>query len=129
MNTKGQLLLVSGLLMSITLIAVSSTITHSVNLGAHQGERHDLTPQISSIESNFPLALEHQIGQDDGSIPLSESFVQISESFESLFALRGISLSFTLTSSTLDSGTYTFVYEYILSDDTITITLSKTTVF
>jgi len=129
MNTKGQLLLVSGLLMSITLIAVSSTITHSVNLGAHQGERHDLTPQISSIESNFPLALEHQIGQDDGSIPLSESFDQISESFESLFALRGISLSFTLTSSTLDSGTYTFVYEYILSDDTITITLSKTTVF
>ena len=47
MNNKGQLLLVSGLLMSITLIAVSSTITHSVNLGAHQGERHDLTPQIS----------------------------------------------------------------------------------
>ena len=129
MNTKGQLLLVSGLLMSITLIAVSSTITHSVNLGAHQGERHDLTPHISSIESNFPLALEHQIGQDDGSIPISESFDQISESFESLFALRGISLSFTLTSSTLDSGTYTFVYEYILSDDTITITLSKTTVF
>jgi len=129
MNTKGQLLLVSGLLMSITLIAVSSTITHSVNLGAHQGERHDLTPQISSIESNFPLALEHQIGQDDGSIPISESFDQISESFESLFALRGISLSFTLTSSSLDSGTYTFVYEYILSDDTITITLSKTTVF
>ena len=129
MNTKGLLLLVSGLLMSITLIAVSSTITHSVNLGAHQGERHDLTPQISSIESNFPLALEHQIGQDDGSIPISESFDQISESFESLFALRGISLSFTLTSSSLDSGTYTFVYEYILSDDTITITLSKTTVF
>ena len=61
MNTKGQLLLVSGLLMSITLIAVSSTITHSVNMGAHQGERHDLTPQISSIESNFPLALEYQI--------------------------------------------------------------------
>lgn len=129
MNTKGQLLLVSGLLMSITLIAVSSTITHSVNLGAHQGERHDLTPQISSIESNFPLALEHQIGQDDGAIPISESFNQVSESFESLFALRGISLSFTLTSSSLDSGTYTFVYEYILSDDTITITLSKTTVF
>ena len=49
MNSKGQLLLVSGLLMSITLIAVSSTITHSVNLGAHQGERHDLTPQISIV--------------------------------------------------------------------------------
>ena len=68
MNTKGQLLLVSGLLMSITLIAVSSTITHSVNMGAHQGERHDLTPQISSIENNLPLAQENQIGQDDGTV-------------------------------------------------------------
>ena len=129
MNTKGQLLLVSGLLMSITLIAVSSTITHSVNLGTHQGERHDLTPQISSIESNFPLALEHQIGQDDGSIPIGESFDQVSGDFETLFALRGISLSFTLTSSTLDSGEYTFVYEYTISDSIITINLSKTTEF
>ena len=88
MNTKGQLLLVSGLLMSITLIAVSSTITHSVNLGTHQGERHDLTPHISSIESNFPLALEHQISQDDGSIPISESFDQVSGDFETLFAIN-----------------------------------------
>ena len=129
MDTKGQLLLVSGLLMSITLIAVSSTITHSVNLGKHQGERHDLTPHISSIESNFPLVLEHQIGQDDGSIPISESFDQVSGDFETLFALRGISLSFTLTSSTLDSGEYTFVYEYTISDSIITINLSKTTEF
>ena len=58
MNNQAQLLLVSGLLMAVTLIAVSSTITHSVNLGAHQGERHDLTPIISSIEKSFPLALE-----------------------------------------------------------------------
>lgn len=129
MNTKGQLLLVSGLLMSITLIAVSSTITHSVNLGTHQGERHDLTPQISAIERNFPLALEHQIGQDGGSITISESFDQVSGNFETLFALRGISLSFTLTSSTLDSGTYTFIYEYTIGDGTITINLSKTTEF
>ena len=129
MNTKGQLLLVSGLLMSITLIAVSSTITHSVNLGAHQGERHDLTPLISGIESNFPLALEYQIDQDDGGVTLSETFDNVSEGFESLFAIRGISLSITLTSSALDSGEYTFVYEYTLSDGTMTITMSKTTVF
>jgi len=128
MNTKGQLLLVSGLLMSITLIAVSSTIAHSVNLGAHQGERHDLTPQISAIESNFPLALEYQIDKDDGAV-ISETFDKVSENFESLFALRGNSLSFTLTSSNLDSGTYTFVYKYTLSDGTMTITMSKTTVF
>ena len=129
MNTKGQLLLVSGLLMSITLIAVSGTITHSVNMGAHQGERHDLTPQISSIESNFPLALEYQIDQDDGSVSIIESFEAVSEDFEYRFALRGISLSFDLTSSSLNSGTYTFVYEYILGDGIITITLPKTTTF
>ena len=129
MNTKGQLLLVSGLLMSITLIAVSSTITHSVNLGAHQGERHDLTPQISAIESNFPLALEYQIDKNDGTITISETFDKVSEDFESLFAFRGHSLSFSLTSSSLDSGTYTFVYEYTLSDGIMTITMSKTTVF
>ena len=115
--------------MSITLIAVSSTITHSVNMGAHQGERHDLTPQISSIESNFPLALEYQIDQDDGSVSLIESFEAVAEDFEYRFALRGISLSFDLTSSSLNSGTYTFVYEYILGDGIITITLSKTTTF
>tara|TARA_B100001250_G_scaffold363224_1_gene342452 strand:- start:345 stop:734 length:390 start_codon:yes stop_codon:yes gene_type:complete len=129
MNTKGQLLLVSGLLMSITLIAVSTTITHSVNLGAHQGERHDITPQISAIESNFPLALEHQVVKDGGSISISESFENISEEFESLYIVRGFSLSFTLTSSTLDSGKYTFVYDYTLSDNTMTISMSKTTVF
>ena len=129
MNTKGQLLLVSGLLMSITLIAVSSTITHSVNLGAHQGERHDLTPLISGIERNFPLALEYQVDQDDGGVTLSETFDNVSEDFESLFAIRGISLSITLTSSALDSGEYTFVYEYTLSDGTMAITMSKTTVF
>ena len=129
MNSKGQLLLVSGLLMSITLIAVSSTITHSVNLGAHQGERHDLTPQISIIEKNFPLALEYQVIQDDGSVAISDPFAQVSESFESLFASRGISLSFTLTSSLLDSGEYTFVYDYTIGDGVITIKLSKTTEF
>ena len=129
MNTKGQLLLVSGLLMSITLIAVSSTITHSVNMGAHQGERHDLTPHISSIENNFPLALEYQINQDDGSVTLIESFEVVAENFEHLFSLRGISLSFDLTSSSSNSGTYTFIYEYILGDGIITVTLSKTTTF
>ena len=36
MNNKAQLLLVSGLLMSITLIAVTASISHSVNIGKHQ---------------------------------------------------------------------------------------------
>ena len=56
MNNKAQLLLVSGLLMSITLIAVTSSISHSVNIGSHQGEKHDITPIISSLESSFPLS-------------------------------------------------------------------------
>lgn len=129
MNNKGQLLLVSGLLMSITLIAVSSTITHSVNMGAHQGERHDLTPHISSIERSFPLALEHQINLDDDSVSLVESFKNVADNFELLFALRGISLSFDLVSSSLNSETYTFVYEYTLGDGIITIKLAKTTSF
>lgn len=129
MNNKGQLLLVSGLLMSITLIAVSSTITHSVNMGAHQGERHDLTPHISSIERSFPLALEHQINLDNDSVPLVESFKNVADNFELLFALRGISLSFDLASSSLNSETYTFVYEYTLGDGIITIKLAKTTSF
>ena len=97
--------------------------------GAHQGERHDLTPQISSIESHFPLALEYQTDQDDGSVSIIESFESVAEDFEYLFALRGISLSFDLKSSSLNSGTYNFVYEYILGDGIITITLSKTTTF
>ena len=46
MNNQAQLLLVSGLLMAVTLIAVSSTITHSVNLGAHQA---DTIPNVSII--------------------------------------------------------------------------------
>ena len=129
MNSKGQLLLVSGLLMSITLIAVSSSITHSVNLGAHQGERHDLTPQISAIEKNFPLALEYQIEQNSDSVAISETFAQVADSFESIYASRGVPLSFRLSSSSLDSGNHTFVYDYTLSDGIMTITLSKTTVF
>ena len=128
MNNKGQLLLVSGLLMSITLIAVSSTITHSVNMGT-SGERHDLTPHISSIERSFPLALEHQINLDDDSVSLVESFKNVADNFELLFALRGISLSFDLASSSLNSETYTFVYEYTLGDGIITIKLAKTTSF
>ena len=129
MNNQAQLLLVSGLLMAVTLIAVSSTITHSVNLGAHQGERHDLTPIISSIEKSFPLALEFEVDNAADGVSLSTSFDKVSEKFESQFILRGYSSTFSLTSVSTDGGKSTFTYDYIISDGIITIELSKTTAF
>ena len=128
MKDNAQLLLVSGLIMSITLIAVSSTITHSVNLGQHQGERHDLTPLLSSIEDDFPLALEYEV-DNAADTSLSTSFDTTTETFESLFASRGYSLSFTLVSSTEDSGTYTFVYSFEINDGTMYINLDQTVSF
>ena len=129
MKDKAQLLLVSGLLMSITIIAVSSTITHSVNIGHHQGERHDLTPLLSTIVDDFPLALEYEVENAaiDTSLPLS--FDTTTETFESLFAYRGYSLSFTLVSSSEDSGTHTFVYSFEINDGTMYISLDQTVSF
>jgi len=129
MKDNAQLLLVSGLIMSITLIAVSSTITHSVNLGQHQGERHDLTPLLSSIEDDFPLALEYEVDNAAANTRLSTSFDTIAETFESLFASRGYSLFFTLVSSTEDSGTYTFVYSFEINDGIMYINLDQTVLF
>ena len=128
MNTKGQLLLVSGLLMSITLIAVSSTITHSVNLGKHQGERHDLTPHLSSIEGDFPLALENRV-KTSSEETLEFSFEITATTFESLFASKGYSLSFDYTSSSNINGNYTFVYSFEISDGYMNISLNQTASF
>tara|TARA_Y100000758_G_scaffold25462_1_gene17142 strand:+ start:123 stop:512 length:390 start_codon:yes stop_codon:yes gene_type:complete len=129
MKDKAQLLLVSGLLMSITIIAVSSTITHSVNIGHHQGERHDLTPLLSTIVDDFPLALEYEIESAAVDTSLSSSFDTTTETFESLFAYRGYSLSFTLVSSSEDSGTHTFVYSFEINDGIMYISLDQTVSF
>tara|TARA_B100001146_G_C16143085_1_gene417676 strand:- start:534 stop:923 length:390 start_codon:yes stop_codon:yes gene_type:complete len=129
MKDKAQLLLVSGLLMSITIIAVSSTITHSVNIGHHQGERHDLTPLLSTIVDDFPLALEYEVENAAIDTSLPSSFDTTTETFESLFAYRGYSLSFTLVSSSEDSGTHTFVYSFEINDGTMYISLDQTVSF
>ena len=129
MNNKAQLLLVSGLLMSITLIAVTSSITHSVNIGQHQGERHDLTPIMSSIEQSFPLALEYEVDNAEASVTLSTSFNSISDEFESLLISRGYSSSFVLTSASENSGTHTFVYIYFVSDGTMSVEVNQTITF
>ena len=129
MKDNAQLLLVSGLIMSITLIAVSSTITHSVNLGQHQGERHDLTPLLSSIGDDFPLALDYEVDNAEDDTSLSTSCDTATEIFESLFASRGYSLSFTLVSSSEDSGTYAFVYSFEINDGTMYINLDQTISF
>ena len=127
MNTKGQLLLVSGLLMSITLIAVSSTITHSVNISTHQGERHDLTPLLSTIVDDFPLALEYEVDNAESGTSLETSFDTTAETFESLFASKGYSLYFDLTSASSD--TTTFVYTIEISDGTMNVRLDQTVSF
>ena len=129
MNNKAQLLLVSGLLMSITLIAVTASISHSVNIGKHQGERHDLTPVISSIEQSFPLALEYEVDNAGNGIALSVSFDSVADDFETALISRGYSSVFTLTSASEDSGTHTFVYSFLVSDSTISIELTQTITF
>tara|TARA_B110000014_G_C20051512_1_gene547022 strand:+ start:645 stop:1034 length:390 start_codon:yes stop_codon:yes gene_type:complete len=129
MKERAQLLLVSGLLMSITIIAVTSSITHSVNIGHHQGEKHDLTPIISSIENSFPLALEYEVDNAAEGVTLATSFDSISDTFESLLISRGYSSVFTLTSSSEDSGTYNFVYSFVLSDIIMTVEVNQSITF
>ena len=129
MKERAQLLLVSGLLMSITIIAVTSSITHSVNIGHHQGERHDLTPIMSSIENSFPLALEYQVDNAAADVTLAASFDTVSDTFESLLITRGYSSAFTLTSSSEDSGTYNFVYSFVLSDSTMSVEVPQSITF
>jgi len=129
MKERAQLLLVSGLLMSITIIAVTSSITHSVNMGHHQGERHDLTPIMSSIENSFPLVLEYEVDNAAEDATLTTSFDNISDTFESLLISRGYSSAFTLTSSSEDSGTYTFVYSFVLSDSVMSVEVNQSITF
>ena len=129
MKERAQLLLVSGLLMSITIIAVTSSITHSVNIGHHQGERHDLTPIMISIESSFPLSLEYEVVNAAADVTLTVSFETVSDTFESLLITRGYSSAFTLTSSSEDSGTYNFVYSFVLSDSTMSVEVPQSITF
>lgn len=129
MKERAQLLLVSGLLMSITIIAVTSSITHSVNIGHHQGERHDLTPIMSSIENSFPLTLEYEVDNAAEDVTLTTSFNKISDTFESLLISRGYASVFTLTSSSEDSGTYNFIYSFVLSDGTMSVEFNQSITF
>lgn len=129
MKERAQLLLVSGLLMTITIIAVTSSITHSVNMGHHQGERHDLTPIMSSIENSFPLALEYEVDNAAEDVTLTTSFNNISDTFESLLISRGYASVFTLTSSSEDSGTYNFIYSFVLSDSTMSVEFNQSITF
>ena len=123
MKDSAQLLIVSGLLMSITIIAVSSTITHSVNTSSHQGERHDLTPLLSMVETHLPLALEYEVDNAPGGRKLETSFEVGASEFESIFASNGYSLAFILSSS--DDAKKTFDYKIIISDGVISVTLGQ----
>ena len=129
MKDSAQLLIVSGLLMSITIIAESSTMTHSVNTSSHQGERHDLTPILSSIEQSFPLTLDFEVDNAAEGVELSTSFDNVSDSFESRLISRGYSSSFILTSASETEGTHTFVYSFMISDGIISVELDQTATF
>ena len=129
MNNKAQLLLVSGLLMSITLIAVTASISHSVSIGKHQGERHDLTPVISSIEQSFPLALEYEVDNAADGVTLSISFDNVADDFESALIARGYSSLFTLVAAEEDGGTHTFDYSYTITDGTMSVEITKSITF
>ena len=115
--------------MSITLIAVTASISHSVNIGKHQGERHDLTPVISSIEQSFPLALEYEVDNAENGITLSTSFDNVSDDFESALISRGYSSVFTLVAADEDEGTHTFAYSYTITDGTMSIEITKSITF
>ena len=127
MKDNAQLLLISGLLMTITIIAVSSTITHSVNISTHRGERHDLTPLLSTIEDDFPLALEYEVDNAASGTSLETSFDTTTEIFESLFASKGYSLYYDLTSASSDTTTYVYTIE--ISDGTMNVRLDQTVSF
>ena len=62
-NKKGQLLLMAGIMLCVTVMIVSISISHSVTLGQKQGENHDLTPMISMVVSHFPTHLDWAIDQ------------------------------------------------------------------
>ena len=82
-----------------------------------------------AVEDDFPLALEYEVDNAAADTSLSTSFDTTAETVESLFASRGYSLSFTLVSSTEDSGTYTFVYSFEINDGTMYINLDQTVSF
>ena len=82
---------------------------------------------MSTIEDDFPLALEYSVNNASPGTSLATSFATTADTFESLFASKGYSLVFTLVSSSEETNT--FVYTFEISDGTMSVILDQTVSF
>ena len=139
-NKKGQLLLMAGIMMCVTVMVVSISISHSVTLGQKQGENHDLTPMISMVVNHFPTHLAWAIDEANLSSndteefnieQISSLFIESGDEFESLFVENGYALSLSISNITSfvdDSSSYSIIYSLYLTDGEQEVTLSQTEV-
>ena len=137
-NKKGQLLLMAGIMLCVTVMIVSISISHSVTLGQKQGENHDLTPMISMVVSHFPAHLDWAIDQANLSSndtqeihveQINSLFVDSGNEFEFIFVENGYALSLLLTNVTLleeNTNNYSLLYSLYITDGEQEVTLSQT---
>ena len=137
-DKKGQLLLMAGIMMCVTVMVVSISISHSVTLGQKQGENHDLTPMISMVIDHFPNHLDWAIDesnissnntQESNITQITSSFVNSANEFELFFIENGYALSLSLNDiipSEDDTSSYSIIYSLYLTDGEQEVTLSQT---
>jgi len=131
MNRRGQLLLISGLLLTFTILTISFSISHSVGLGRHHGERHDLTPSVTMVDQHFPPALEAELAElrdytGDSQPTIAATFNRTAELFEGRFAAHGQVLTLELNTTTnLGHDLYNLTYSLTVSDGIQTVTFDR----
>lgn len=123
MNNRGQILVVAGLLMTLTLLTISISVSHSANLGRYQGERHDPAPLLSMLDANLPPMLDAEM---DGGATDAAAFATAAQAFEDGFAAHGYALVLKLDSSSTDGSATTFNYTILLSDGLLDLKLTRT---
>ena len=119
MNREGQLLLMAGLLMTLTVLTVTLSISHSVNLGLHQGERHDLSPLVSMLDAHLPPAVQAEY---DRTSDAATAFDAVAADFEDRCSDNGYLLVVKRTG--VANGTVS--YSTTLTDGVLTLTLNRT---
>ena len=123
MNNRGQMLMIAGLLMTLTLLTISISVSHSANLGRYQGERHDPAPLLTMLDAHLPPALDAEL---DGGATAEAAFTTASGEFENSFAAHGYALVLKLDSSSTDGSSTTFSYTVLLSDGLLDLKLTRT---
>ena len=119
MNREGQLLLMAGLLMTLTMLTVTLSISHSVNLGLHQGERHDLGPLVSMLDAHLEPAVQAEYGLTGDAVT---AFDTAAADFEDRYSDHGYLL--VLNRTAVANGTVS--YSATLGDGVLTLTLDRT---